>query len=144
MTLPDPEFQPEFYADVPSKRLIAWIVDSIATIALTLIPLILTLFVGIFFLPLLYLAVGMAYRTVTLTLYGATPGMMLTALKLRRMDGTAPDVMLALWHSALYSAALFFVIPQVISVAMMLTSPHKRGLHDQLLGTAVLNRAAPD
>ncbi|SDX50256.1 RDD family protein [Roseicitreum antarcticum] len=144
MTLPDPEFQPEFYADVPAKRLIAWLIDSLATIVLTLIPIVLTLFIGIFFLPLLYIAVGLAYRTVTISLYGATPGMLLTALKLRRLDGSRPDAMLAFAHSALYSFALSVIVLQIVSVAMMLLSPQKRGLHDQILGTAVLNRAAPD
>jgi len=33
--LPDPEMQPEFYAYMPVKRLVAWLVDLVPTILLT-------------------------------------------------------------------------------------------------------------
>lgn len=48
MTLPDPELQPEFYADVPLKRVGAWAIDLVVTLAITLVGLVMTLFVSIF------------------------------------------------------------------------------------------------
>ncbi len=67
---PDPELQPEFYADVPAKRLVAWVVDTVLTVAATALIVLLTAFVGLFFLPLLYLSVAFAYRTVTIARKG--------------------------------------------------------------------------
>jgi len=81
MTLPDPALQPEFYTDVPLKRAGAWAIDLVVTLALTLVGLVLTLFISAFFLPLLFAAVSIAYRTIMLARYGATVGMMIMALK---------------------------------------------------------------
>ena len=65
-TLPDPDFQPEFYADVPGKRLLAFFIDTIIIIGLCVLVLPFTAFTGLFFFPLLYLVLGFAYRVVTL------------------------------------------------------------------------------
>ena len=57
-TIPDPQVQPEFYADIPLKRLLAWVVDCVLiglTVAL-IVPF--TAFVGLFFLPVMFLVVG--------------------------------------------------------------------------------------
>lgn len=144
MTLPDPELQPEFYREVPLKRAFAWAVDAVVTLALTLVGLVLTLFISAFFLPLLYAMISIAYRTVMLARYGATLGMMLTALKWRRLDGLAPDVPTALGYSILHSA-IWTVFPlQIASVVMILLSPYRQGLHDLMLGTTMLHRTAPN
>ncbi|MEQ9675153.1 MAG: RDD family protein, partial [Roseovarius indicus] len=47
--IPDPVTQPEFYADVPVKRLIAWVVDTIIVAVICLLILPFTAFTGIFF-----------------------------------------------------------------------------------------------
>jgi uncharacterized RDD family membrane protein YckC len=141
MSLPDPAFQPEFYADVPMKRVLAWAVDAVLILILTGIVLALTLFIGVLILPVIYFAVSVAYRTVTLTRFGATPGMMLVALKLRGLDGSRPDQRVALGHSLIHSLAMIFVVPQIVSVAMILLTPYKQGLHDWIMGTTVLNKA---
>ena len=144
MTLPDPELQPEFYRDVPVKRALAWGIDVAVTLALTLIGLVLTLFVSVFFLPVLFAAISIGYRTVMLARYGATLGMMLTALKWRGLDGREPDPMTAFIYSAMH-AGLWTVFPlQVVSVVLILLSPHRQGLHDMVLGTTMLHRIAPD
>lgn len=138
---PDPELQPEFYADVPAKRLVAWVVDTVLTVAATALIVLLTAFVGLFFLPLLYLSVAFAYRTVTIARNGATPGMRLMAIGLRGPYGTAPTPAEAALHSGLFLAASIMVIPQVISVVMMLTGARGQSLGDVVLGTVMLNRA---
>ncbi len=48
-TLPDPDFQPEFYADVPGKRLLAFFIDTIIIIGLCVLVLPFTAFTGLFF-----------------------------------------------------------------------------------------------
>lgn len=144
MSLPDPELQPEFYRDVPVKRAVAWIIDLVVTVALTLVGVVLTAFIGAFFLPVLFATASIAYRTVMLTRYGATFGMMVTTLKWRRLDGRAPDAMTALSYSAIH-AGLWLVFPlQIASIAMILISPYRQGLHDHLLGTTMLHKAAPE
>lgn len=144
--LPDPELQPEFYAYMPWKRLVAWIVDLVPTVLLTLG--ILTVFLlpvagllGTLLLPAVYVVASLAYRSVMLGRFGATAGMWLAAIELRRRDDTPPSPLLAFLHSLAYSLAVAFVVPQVLNAAVMLLSRDGRGLFDYLLGTAMINRA---
>ena len=85
--LPDPQIQPDVYKDVPLKRLLAWGVDSVLILLLCIVILPFTAFTGVFFFPLLFLAVSFGYRVVTLANGSATLGMRLCAIELRRADG---------------------------------------------------------
>ena len=144
MSLPDPELQPEFYADVPFKRTAAWAVDLVVTLVLSVVALALTLFIAAFFLPILFATVSIAYRTVMLSRYGATLGMMLMALKWRRLDGRAPDALTAFYYSA-FHAGLWTIFPaQIASIVMILVTPYRQGLHDTVLGTTMLHAIAPE
>lgn len=144
MTLPDPALQPDFYTDVPFKRAGAWAIDLVVTLALTLVGLVLTLFISAFFLPLLFAAVSVAYRTVMLSRYGATFGMMVMALKWRHLNGRTPDATTALIYSSAH-AVMWTVFPlQIVSIALILMSPYRQGLHDHLLSTTMLHKIAPD
>ena len=145
--LPDPEVQPEFYDWGPLKRFLAWVIDTLLTVALTAVAVV------VFLLPLigpfavvvmqgLYVVVSLAYRTATLARFGATPGMAMAAIKLRRLDGSRPDAAIAFLHSLGYTLSVLFVFPQILSVVLMVVGRRGRGLSDLLLGTAVLNRAA--
>lgn len=140
--LPDPDLHAEFYADVPAKRLVAWVIDSLAIFALVLLALPFTAFTALLFFPLFYLAIGLAYRVVGLARLSATPGMWFMALELRNARGERADTTLALLHTLFYSLSLAFVLPQVASVAAMLIGPRAQGLHDIVLGSAVINRPA--
>ncbi len=64
--LPDPDMHAEFYADVPLKRFLAFIVDAILIIVITVLLIPLTAFTALFFLGFLGLVVSFAYRTLTL------------------------------------------------------------------------------
>ena len=138
--LPDPDLLPEFYALVPLKRLMAWVVDGVLIFLLTGLVLVFTALLTVWILPLLYVAVNVAYRTVTLARWSATPGMALMAVELRDARGARLDPVLALLHTLVYMAASALVLPQIASVALMLITPRKQGLGDLLLGTAMLNR----
>ncbi len=140
--LPDPIAQPEFYAGVPTKRFLAWLVDSLLIIAFCVLGVILTLGIGFFFLPALVLVIGLIYRTATLAHGSATWGMALMAIELRRHDGTRLDPLTAGLHTLGYSASMAFVVPQVVSVLMMLAGNRGQGLSDLVLGTAMINRRA--
>ncbi|WP_092692476.1 RDD family protein [Tranquillimonas rosea] len=140
--LPDPDTQADFYADVPTKRFLAWVVDVvlIALISLVLVPF--TLFTALFYFPALYLVVGFAYRTLTIARGSATPGMRLTAIELRDRDGKRFDLSTAFFHTAGYTIAMTVFPLQLISMGLMVATPRAQGLVDHVLGTAALNRAA--
>ena len=140
--LPDPELKPEFYTDVATKRFMAWFVDTILITLLCLLIIPFTAFTALFFLPLLYLVVGFVYRTVTLAGRSATPGMRLMAVELRSRDGSRLDLPMAALHTLGYTVSVSMVLPQIVSIVLMLTSPRGQGLSDVVLGTAALNRAA--
>ena len=144
MTLPDPHLQPEFYGDIPVKRALAWAVDLVVTLLLTLLALVFTLFMGAFFFPLLFGAVSIAYRTVMLSRYGATIGMMLMALKWRRLDGQAPDALTAFYYAAFHTGLWTIFPAQIASIVMILVTPYRQGLHDTVLGTTMLHAVAPE
>ncbi|CUI02063.1 MULTISPECIES: RDD family protein [Leisingera] len=138
--LPDPDYQAEFYASVPAKRLIAWVIDSILIFTLSAGAVLLTAFTGLLVWPLLYLAVGFAYRTVTIANGSATWGMRFAGIELRDSAGQRLDSGMAALHTAGYSLSLGFPVLQVISIILMLTSPRGQGLTDHFLGTVMLNR----
>ena len=140
--LPDPDTKPEFYADVPAKRLLAWIIDTVLIALITAVIVPFTAFTALFFLPFLYMAVGLIYRIATIASRSATPGMRLVAIELRRHDGQRFDLGMATLHTLAYSVSVAMMFPQLISIILMLTSERAQGLSDHLLGTAALNRAA--
>ncbi|MFC4668539.1 RDD family protein [Seohaeicola nanhaiensis] len=140
--LPEPDRQPQFYRDVPTKRLIAWVVDTVLILALSVIAVIMTAFVGLLIWPLLYLGIGFLYRVATLAGGSATLGMRLAGIELRRHDGGPFDGTHALLHTGLYTACLMLPVFQIVSIVLMLTTARGQGLPDLALGTVALNRRA--
>lgn len=139
---PDPVRHAEFYADVPLKRGLAWLVDSVLIAVLTALVVVLTAFTALFLLPAIYMPISFLYRVVSLSRRSATPGMRLMGIELRAAGGGRADFGTALVHTLGYTLSVAFVIPQLISIAMMLLSARAQGLTDQVLGTVVINRAA--
>jgi uncharacterized RDD family membrane protein YckC len=140
--LPDPVYQSEFYADVPLKRALAWIVDSIVIglAALLIVPL--TAFTALFFLPLLFLAVSFVYRTLTLAGASATWGMRLMAIEFRDHRGERFDLPTAALHTLGYILTFSTILPQLLSMALMAFGPRGQGLTDLVLGSVAINRPA--
>ncbi|MEE2944553.1 MAG: RDD family protein [Pseudomonadota bacterium] len=140
--LPDPQTQPEFYADVPMKRLLAWVLDMIIIGMISVLILPLTLFTGIFFFAALFLVVSFAYRVVTLTGGSATIGMRFFGIEFRTQHGERFELGHAFLHTLGYSVSLTFGILQVISVVLMLTTSRSQGLTDHVMGSVAINKAA--
>ncbi|MCG6901099.1 MAG: RDD family protein [Rhodobacter sp.] len=140
--LPDPQIKPEFYADVATKRLLAWVVDTVLILAICLLIILMTAFIALIFLPFLYLVVGFFYRTLTLAGRSATPGMRLMAIEFRTLRGERLDPVLAALHTLGYTVSTAMVMPQIISILLMLNTARAQGLSDLVLGTVALNRAA--
>ena len=141
-SLPDPVYQAEFYADVAVKRALAWVIDTILIALTCLLILPLTAFAALFFLPLLYLTVGFAYRTFTLAGRSATLGMRLFAIEFRDHRGRTFDLPTAFLHTLGYTVTISLLLPQIVSAALMLTGPRGQGLTDLVLGSVAINRTA--
>lgn len=144
--LPDPDRAPEFYARVPSRRLVAWVVDMAVILAigvpLALVFGLVTLGLGLALFPLVILATSVAYRTLTLGAGSATWGMRFVGIELRRQDGLRLDGTTAFLHTLLYSGC-FAVFPiQVLSMIGMISTRYGQGLPDLALRTAMINRPA--
>jgi RDD family len=140
--LPDPDRQPQFYDGVPAKRLIAWLIDTVLIVLLSMVTVLLTAFVGLFIWPLLVLVIGFAYRVVMLANGSATLGMIFAGIEFRGPDGGRFGMGLALAHTTGYSISFALPLLQVISVVMMLTGARGQGLTDAVIGTVALNRRA--
>jgi uncharacterized RDD family membrane protein YckC len=140
--LPDPEVSPELYADVPLKRLVAWIVDFVVIAVLTAIVVPFTFFTGLFFLPVLFLFLGFLYRWATIATGSATWGMRLAAIEFRDASGARLDSGTAFLHTLGYTVSVSVFPLQLVSIVLMLISDRRQGLTDHVLGTAALNRRA--
>lgn len=139
---PDPELQPEFFDGVPSKRLYAWVLDSIVVTGLTLLSLPFTFFIGLLIWPVLFALIDFSYRVVTLSRGSATWGMRLMAVELRRSDDRKFEPTDAFWHTLGYYISIAMAPLQLVSIVLMLSSQRRQGLSDLALGTVALNRRA--
>ncbi len=140
--LPDPDYQSEFYADVPAKRALAWVFDTLIVVGLVLLFILLTVGIGFFFAGFLWLVVGFVYRVVTLANGSATLGMRLMSIEIRRHNGQRLDLGTAVMHTLGYTLSMSFVLPQIASIILMMTGDRGQGLTDLVLGTAAINRSA--
>jgi uncharacterized RDD family membrane protein YckC len=140
--LPDPVNEPQFYAGVTGKRLLAWCFDAVITAALCLLILPFTAFTAFFFFPLLWLVTGFLYRWATLAGGSATWGMRLMAIELREADGLRLSGGTALLHTLGYSVSVAVAPLQLVSVIAMIALGRGQGLTDLILGTAMINRPA--
>lgn len=138
--LPDPERQPHFYEGVPVRRLLAWLIDTVIIVALSLVVVLLSGGIAMFFWPLVLLAISFAYRVITLANASATPGMRFCGIELRAGDGTRFGMSLAFAHTAGYTISLAIPVIQGLSVILMAIGPRNQGLSDMVLGTVALNR----
>jgi len=139
---PDPIHQPEFYDSVPSKRLLAWVIDTAVIVVLTIGVAFLTFGLGFFVFLGLMVMVGLAYRVVTLANSSATWGMKVAAIELRDAQGDRFNLTLAVLHTLGFYISFSALPIQVISIVLMLTTERKQGLTDMLLGTFAINKAA--
>jgi len=140
--LPNPMSQAELYADVPTKRFFAWVIDVIVIAVLTALVTPFTFFTALFFLPVLYAILSFLYRWVTLSTGSATWGMRMVALEMRQSDGRPFTAGTAFLHTLGYVISVVTFPLQLISIALMLISERKQGLTDMVLGTAAINRTA--
>ena len=140
--LPDPVLDAQFYAGVPFKRLIAWIIDAVIVGALWMAVVIGTLGTFAFFMFFGLLIVNFVYRAFMVDRYSATLGMMAVGIELRNSRGDRLDRTQAIWHVTLFLGLMVFFFINAISMILMLVNERGQGLHDMALGTTAINRPA--
>lgn len=140
--LPDPITQSSFYENVPAKRLLAWVFDAVFVLGLCLVVLPLTGFLGIFFLPLMWLIVGFAYRTITIANESATWGMRIASIELRNSAGARLNLTEAALHTLGYTISFGIFLLQAVSIVLMCAGLRGQSITDHVLGTVMLNRQA--
>jgi uncharacterized RDD family membrane protein YckC len=141
-SFPDPVAQPFYYQDVLPRRALAWVFDTIfiAFLVALLIPL--TGFLALFFLGGLYVVVSFLYRWVGLAQHSSTLGMRLVGLEFRDAQGWRMTGGQGFLHTLFYVLSVAFVLPQVLSVLMMVFTRRGQGLSDAVLGLVLVNRRA--
>jgi uncharacterized RDD family membrane protein YckC len=148
-TAPDPVLDSQFYDGVPTRRFVAFCIDVVVVFAIWLVVLVLGLVLTVVTLglgaPLAALAASVTdflYRWFLLAEGSATLGMRLTGIELRDAAGRRLDPVTAFLHVAGFYVSLVFLPLLVIGWILMAASPHRRLLHDTVLGTVAINRPA--
>jgi uncharacterized RDD family membrane protein YckC len=142
--LPDPDHDRQFYAGVPGRRFVAWLIDGAVALAVG-VPVavifgILTLGFGFALFPMILGAVWFLYRTATVANASATWGMRFTGIEFRRGDGTRFDLLTAALHSGIAVVCLGTFVLQLISCVTIVGTRYRQGLPDIILGTTAINR----
>jgi len=132
------------YSGVLSRRVFAFLIDY-AIVLLLCIPAavivfflgIITLGLGFFLYPALFMIVAVLYFGMTLGGPSqATPGMRAMGIAMARMDGRRIDFLLSTVH-----IVLFWVINSVLTPLILLAglfTERSRLVHDFLLGTVIV------
>ncbi len=143
----DADRYPELFAGILGKRIMAFLIDwvllAVATVFLTIILAIL----GIFTLGLLWGLIGpaaplmwLAYFTFTIgSPTSATPGMRFMGIEVRTWDGARPSYLQAALQAIVFYATW---VTAVFLLLVPLFNSRRRGLHDYLVGTVVINSPA--
>lgn len=147
MAAPDPVLDSQFYAGVPTRRFVAFCIDVVIVfvvwVAVLLVGLALTVVTLGLGAPIAVLAASVTdflYRWLTLAEGSATLGMRLTGIEIRDGTGSRLDPVMAFLHVGGFYVSLFFVPLLVIGWILMAATPHRRMLHDIVLGTVAINR----
>ncbi len=136
-------FNPDDYEAIRLRRIFAYAIDVLciavisvaATFAATLIGVI-TFGVLTPLLVLILAAIPLGYHTLLVGGPGnATLGMRFMNVRMERMNGEAPDYLIALIHAALF----YFTVAATSSLILLISlfNPRGRMLHDYLVDTVI-------
>ncbi|MEM9778902.1 MAG: RDD family protein [Pseudomonadota bacterium] len=142
--LPHPQYDSQFYEGVPSKRFVAWLIDTFAISVIsgvvTFVLGVLTLGLGFVFFPAILFLVSFGYRWLTISGMSATPGMHVMGIEFRTRDGNRLEPVTAAVHTGLYLFLVASVIGWVATIISILGTQYNQGLPDLILGTTAINR----
>lgn len=140
----NPETQPQLFQAVIRKRCVAFIIDAIIILALTLIAWIVVAVLGVVTLGLAWLLFGLVFPAVglgynALTIGGpnsATIGQRMIGLTVSMWYGGKVTPLIAAFHALLFWFSLVIFCPILLWAFF---DQRKRCLHDILAGVVVIN-----
>jgi len=141
----NPVTQPELFEAVIRKRCVAFVIDAIIVLALTLIAAVAVLILGVLTLGLAWLLFGIVFPAVglgynALTIGGpnsATIGQRMMGLTVPMWTGGKVTPLIAAFHALLFWFSLVVFCPILLWAFF---DQRKRCLHDILAGVLVINR----
>ena len=141
----DPVTQPQLFDGLIRKRFVAFIVDAIIILVLTVIAYLVVGVLGVLTLGLAWLlfglvfpAVGLGYNAVTIGgPNSATVGQRMMGLEVRMWYGGKVSPLIAAFHALLFWFSLVVFCPILL---WPFFDARKRCLHDILAGVVVMNR----
>jgi uncharacterized RDD family membrane protein YckC len=144
--LPDPDTAPELFEGVLSRRVLAWLVDTVVISAIAagmlvagLVIGIVTLGLGLIVLPFIVPFAILAYYAMTLgSPARSTIGMRLFDLVLTPARGKPLDGWAILIHPIIFWLTIWFAW---VAVLLPLFTPRRQMLHDLITGTLMLRRS---
>jgi uncharacterized RDD family membrane protein YckC len=137
----DPAAHPERYDGVRTRRIFAFLIDAAIVLALMLLATLVIAVLGIFTLGLGWLLFPAVWPVIAilysvLTLGGprsATPGMGMTGIEFRTMQGERMNYGLALLHGLGFWFSVSILTPLILLVGLF--TARKQLLHDLVIGT---------
>ncbi len=134
---------PALYEGVLTRRVVAFCVDYLLVLLLTIPAAVAVAFIGVFTFGLGWLLYAVLVPLVAIiyvwrTLGGpnqATTGMRMAGIKLLRLHGGRVDGPVAVLHSVLFWAGNVVLTPLILLATLF--TDRKRTVHDLLLGTVV-------
>lgn len=146
-TVPSPYEDEQFYAGVPVRRFVAFLIDVVITALLMTVIVVVGFVVGFFTFGLgwlvaflLFISADFLYRWLAISADSATWGMAICGIELRDRRGERLDAGQALVHTGAYYVTMALGIPILLNLLVMFVSPHRRLIHDFALGTVMINR----
>jgi len=139
---------PLLYEGVVTRRVLAFGIDFVIVVLLTVAVYVLTFFLGFLTFGLAWLALGLIYPGVALIYAGlglsspraATMGMRSMGIHLRMLNGQRIDFLFGVFHSLGFYVSIVILTP--FSLAIALFEPRGRLVHDLLLGTEMVDSNA--
>ena len=137
---------PAYYRRVTRRRNFAHVIDTLI-VALVMAPVLIGLLLtAVVTLGIIAVPIALAFLVIRALYYivytggpkSATPGMQLLAIELRTADGGRPGYFQTAVRTLLYYATLAVLTPLVLIVIPL--NRQRRGVHDLLSGTVVVNR----
>ncbi|MDF2366504.1 RDD family protein [Sneathiella sp.] len=136
-------FNPDDYESIRLRRIFAYAIDVVCIAVISVIATFAATLIGVIsfgvLTPLLVLilaAIPLGYHTLLVGgPWNATFGMRFMNVRMERINGDAPDYLIALIHAALF----YFTVAATSSLILLVSlfNPRGRMLHDYLVDTVI-------
>ena len=141
----EPIDNPARYQGVVTRRVLAFAVDFLIIVFLSIAVYILIFFLGFLTFWLAWLAFGLIYPGVALLYTGlglsgphsATIGMRTMDIHMQTWNGRRIDFLLGVFHALGFYVSIVVLTPFCLAIALF--EPRGRLVHDLLLGTVIMD-----